>query len=293
MRLVLALRTGSETGRRAGGSRQRRMDESVDGRRLLKLYVMTDLEGPALVNRFDQTRGADPEIKHEAKRCLTGEINACVAGILQADPAADVIVWDGHGNGGINGIDLHPEARLIARGPIVPPYGLEATYDALFFVGQHARMGSGGVLCHTYSSRTIESFHINGVEMGEFGCRALLAGTLGIPAVFLSGDDVAVREAQALVPDLVGVAVKQALGRELALHLSHAKACERIRHGSAEAVSRTRRIPPYRLEPPYEQVVTLLPEGCRGWEKWLARGYEPTGPRTLRKCSDDLCRLHV
>ncbi len=38
---------------------------------------------------------------------LTKEVNACVDGILDATPQAEVVVWDGHGSGGIIEDDFH------------------------------------------------------------------------------------------------------------------------------------------------------------------------------------------
>ncbi len=257
----------------------------------MKIYIITDLEGPALINRFDQTRDVTPEEKKRSMALLTGEVNACVDGILDAEPGAEIIVWDGHGSGGIDELRFHPRAKLIARGPIRPPYFLDASFDALFFVGQHARAGSGGVLCHTYSSRTIEYFKINGREMGEFGCRALMAGTMGVPAALVTGDDRAVQEARELVPAIVGVAVKQALGVELALHLSHAEACARIRAGAAEACRKIEHIPPFFFPGPYEQEIRVY-KGVN-LDGYLRRGFDPVDERTVRKKSDSILDLHV
>ncbi len=258
---------------------------------MMKIHIITDLEGPAMINRFTQTRDVTPEEKKRSEYFLTGEVNACVDGVLDAFPDAEVIVWDGHGSGGIDEMRFHEKARLIARGPIRAPYFLDGTFDALMFVGQHARKGSGGVLCHTYSSKTIEYFKINGIEMGEFGCRALMAGTFGVPTVFVAGDDVAVAEARELVPDIFGVAVKKALGVELALHLSHGEACRRIRQTAAEAARNAGSITPYFLPPPYEQEIRVL-EGV-SIMGYLNQGYELIDARTVRKRSDNLLDLHI
>ncbi len=226
----------------------------------MRAYILTDIEGVAGVNRWEQGgRDGDSPAKHAAMRLLTAEVNACVDGILDAAADAEVVVWDGHGNGAIVYEDLHPRARLIARAPIAAPYLLDRGFDALYFVGQHAMAGTpGATLCHTYSSKTIEYFRLNGVPMGEFGCRAAMAGELGIPTVFVSGDDKAVAEARALVPEIAGVAVKEGLGPELALHLSAAEARARIREGAAEATRRAGTIRPVLVAPPYVLEVRYL-----------------------------------
>lgn len=87
----------------------------------MKIYILTDLEGPAMVSRFNQTREEGPQ-KQTAMKLLTWEVNAAITGILDVDSQAEIVVWDGHGNGGIDVLEFHPEAKLITRGPITPPY---------------------------------------------------------------------------------------------------------------------------------------------------------------------------
>ncbi len=257
----------------------------------MKVYIITDLEGPALISRFDQTRDVTPEDKPRWMRLLTGEVNACIDGILDFDADAEIIVWDGHGSGGIIEEEFHRDAKLLARGPISAPYYLDESFDALMFVGQHARAGTDGVLCHTYSSKSIEYYKINGVELGEFGCRALMAGTMGVPTIFVAGDDVAVAEARELVPNIVGAAVKQALGRELAIHLSHGAACDLIRERAKEACAALDEIQPYFFAGPYTQEIRYL-EGVSIGPS-LEQGWEFVDSRTVRKTADDICELRV
>jgi D-amino peptidase len=257
----------------------------------MKIHIITDLEGPAMINQFSQTRDVTPEEKQRSMWFLTGEVNACVDGILDFDPDAEVIVWDGHGNGGIDYQRFHKQAKLIAHGPIRPPYYLDDSFDALMFVGQHAKMGDRGVLAHTYSSKSIEYYKINGVEMGEFGCRTLMAGTMGVPTTFVTGDDVTIEEAQELVPGIVGAVVKIALGRELAMHLSHEAACELIRQKAGQACERTGQIEPYFFEGPYVQEIRVL-EGI-SIQHYLDQGAEFVDSRTVRRHADNICDLSI
>jgi D-amino peptidase len=261
---------------------------------LMKIYILTDLEGAAGVSRFSQTRDyrEDPEQKREARELLTTEVNAAVDGILDVAANAEVVVLDGHGNGGIDIRILHPKAKLIARGPVKPPYFLDESYDALFFVGQHAMAGvENAPLCHTYSSKTIEYYKINGRLIGEFGARAILAGTFGVPTVFLAGDDKAADEARQMVPGIVTAEVKEGLGLELALHLSPAAARALIRRKAAEAVASISRIPPTVVDPPYEQEIRVL-EGV-SLDHYLERGAVRVDDRTAIKRSEVFSDLFV
>jgi D-amino peptidase len=145
----------------------------------LKIYLMTDLEGPAGVNRWAQTREGERPEKTAAMYLLTGEVNAAIEGILDVTPDAEVCVWDGHGSGGGLIFDaLHSHARVVLHGQgMGAPHHLDATFDALLFVGQHAMAGTQDApLCHTYSSRTVQHYKLNGVLVGEIGCLAAMAG---------------------------------------------------------------------------------------------------------------------
>ncbi len=51
----------------------------------MKIHIMTDLEGPAGVNRWIQTREGETPEKAAAMRLLTAEVNAAIKGIHEAD----------------------------------------------------------------------------------------------------------------------------------------------------------------------------------------------------------------
>jgi D-amino peptidase len=136
---------------------------------------------------------------------------------------------------------------------------LDQGYDALFFVGQHAMAGTENApLSHTFSSKTIDYYKLNGITMGEFGCRAALAGSLGMRTVYISGDDKAVAEAKALVPGIHGAVVKEGYGIEMAIHLSPQRARDVIRETAQQAIQDVGSIPPFVMDPPYEQEIRFL-----------------------------------
>ena len=258
----------------------------------MKIYIITDLEGVAGVQRWAQTREQGPQ-NEQAVRLLTAEVNAAVDGILKTVPQAEVVVWDGHGSGGIDVERLHARAYFIPRGPIAPPYFMDEGVDGLFFVGQHAMAGTPDApLSHTYSSKTSAYYKLNGIMMGEFGCRAALAGSLGIPTVFISGDDKAVEEARALVPGIYGAVVKEGRGIEMAIHLSPARACQRIREVAAEATAHIDAVAPFVLDPPYTQEIRLLKNvDVSGYFRYPnARQLDA---RTFVLQRDDLCDLRI
>ena len=68
-------------------------------------------------------------------------------------------------------------------------------------------------------------------------------------------------QAKELSSDIVGVAVKQSLGPELALHLSHEAAGQLIRENAAEACARIDDIQPFFIPGPYTKEIRVKP-GC-------------------------------
>src|SRR5262249_24450893 len=133
--------------------------------RAMKLFILTDLEGVAGAERWDQTYEDGP-YRPQTMKLLAKEVNAAVEAILECEPAAKIEVLDGHGPGGLYREDLHPRARYLRGGR--PHATLDTSYDALLFVGQHAMAGTfHAPLAHTYSSRSIAYYRLNGAFVGE------------------------------------------------------------------------------------------------------------------------------
>ncbi|HET6486721.1 MAG TPA: M55 family metallopeptidase [Spirochaetia bacterium] len=210
----------------------------------MKAFVMTDLEGVAGVVSFEEQTRPDTRYGEQAKRLLTAEVNSCVQGLREAG-VTDVVVLDGHGDGGIVYEEIHPEARLIHGKPLAEEWRNQMEgMDVAVIVGQHAMAGvPDGNLNHTQDSRSITYFTLNGRLIGETAQFALFAGSYGVPLIFLSGDEAACREAQELIPGVTTAAVKKGLGRNSAVSVSAPRSRELIRAGAAAAVARQRTSP--------------------------------------------------
>ncbi len=222
----------------------------------MKAVMMTDLEGVAGVVSFADQSYPDGQYYEAAKRLLTGEINAAVDG-LSAAGVEEVLVIDGHGPGGVCYEDLHPGARLLHGRPLAPAAvrdPLVASYDVAVMVGQHAMAGVADAnLGHTQNSRAIDYYKLNGRPIGELAQFALYCGALGVPLIFVSGDDAGCREAEALVPGITTAAVKQGLSRSSAISLAMSESRRRIRAAAECAVRRHQAapLPPLRWPGPY------------------------------------------
>jgi D-amino peptidase len=178
---------------------------------MVKVYIVTDMEGVAGIVRWEQCRVGTPEYL-AALPLLIGEVNAAVEGAF-AGGASNVLVNDGH-NGGYNftyaypGLD--PRASYLT-GPARPKMlcGLDDSFDAVMMVGSHPMAGTQvGNLAHTQSSKTVARYCVNGRPTGEIGQAAIIAGHYGVPLVFVSGGYAATEEARALVGNVETAAVK-------------------------------------------------------------------------------------
>lgn len=90
--------------------------------------------------------------------------------------------------------------------------------------------------------------------MGKIGMNLLTAGSHGLPNVFISGDEAAVAEAKALVPGMVGVAVKRGLHPHgVVLHRADETRAA-LRAGAARAMGLVRSIGAFTMARPYRMV---------------------------------------
>jgi D-amino peptidase len=253
--------------------------------------IRTDLEAVVGVDSFTQTRAGDStkSEKDPAMRQLAREVNACVEGIRDVDPDATISVWDQHGSGGLYQEDIEG-ATYKRDGDSIPEYS-EA--DAKYDVGQHAMAGTvNAPLRHTYSSRSVDYYKLNGTFIGEFGGRALLAGERGLPTVFLSGDDKACHEAEMFVPEIETVTTKFGTGEESAEHRDVDTVLAEIRETAARAARRYDEIPPFTgLQPPYELIVRYY-DPIDDQSMPDAENVERVDSRTIAVRGSDLMDVH-
>ena len=205
----------------------------------MKVAIMTDIEGVAGVVTFEKDSYPTGKYYEDAKKLLTEEVNAAVAGFVEAG-ATEVLVMDFHGPGGIAFEVLKSPATLMHGRPLAPMSVWQSVmkeYDVVAIVGQHAMAGTAqGDLNHTQSSASIDYIRLNGKNIGELTQFALISGAYGLPVILLTGDDAACREAEEFIPGISTVAVKRSLGRNSAVSLSAEESRRRIRAGAKAAL---------------------------------------------------------
>lgn len=260
----------------------------------MRIFMLTDLEGVAGVVSFEPQTFPTGKYYDNACRLLTAEVNAEVEGLL-ASGATEILVADGHGPGAIWFEDLHPKAKLLHGRPITWKQFIGAVqgFDAAVIVGQHAMAGTQtGNLNHTQSSASIDFFKLNGRPIGEIAQFALYAGACKIPVIHLTGDEDACREARELIPGIATTAVKQGMGRGVAISISASESRRLIRAGAEAALRNHQKNPvaplvwpgPYVLEKRFFQTDAADLAA-------LAQGVERVDSQTIRLRGDDIQSL--
>lgn len=228
----------------------------------MKVFISADIEGVSGVVHGEHTVRDGRE--HDLARVLLSEeVNACVLGVLEAG-AKEVVVNDAHGTmRNIYHEKLHPEAELILGSPkkLAMMEGIDETFDAAFFLGYHARMGTTGILNHTFHGGVVQTIIVNGIEVGEFGLNALVAGAYEVPVVFTSGCGNLVKEAEALIPSIYPAIVKKTINRTTAQNLHPVKAREKIKRVAKEALCHSKEITPLKMQGPFIVELKFLTTG--------------------------------
>jgi D-amino peptidase len=255
----------------------------------MRVFISSDMEGTAGIVDWAQCRG--PGVEYEmGRRLLVAEVNAAIAGVADGG-ATDVLVNDSHGTmANLPPDELAADARYLSgrHKPLYMMQGLDGSFGAVLFVSYHGSMGSSGVLSHTYNPRAISAVRLNGTTVGEAGINALVAKAHGVPVALVTGDQITIEETKAVLPEAVGVVVKQAVTRFSAESLHPRAACIAIRAGAKAAVERVIAgdIGPPPIELPAHLEVDWLTADMAEMATSIG-GIERTSPRTVAIQGDD------
>ena len=182
----------------------------------LKVFISVDMEGVAGVVHWEDVsrNGKDYDLFREL---MTQETNAAIEGAIAAG-ATEILVRDAHGSArNILPHLLDKRARLFRDWGYTEfemMEGIDETYDAVVFIGYHAKAGTkDSPLAHTISGGVIKDLSVNGISLPEAGYNALMAGYFDVPVVFLSGGKAICEQAKELFGEVETVVVKEGLGK--------------------------------------------------------------------------------
>ncbi len=257
----------------------------------MNVFISCDMEGATGIVHVDQllNKGYDYA---RARKFLTGDVAAACEGALEAG-ASRVVVCDGHGSMRNLLLEELPEPVEVVVGPassrlLCQCEGLDESFDAVMFVGYHARNGTpGAVLPHTWIGSLVHEIKVNGEVFGEAALNAAVAGHFGVPVVMAAGDEALVREALEILPDLETVATKRAVGRASAICRTPGWTRAAIRAAAEKALRRRRRPKPFTVKAPV--VVTIGFHDVRMADRAMKRPLlERTGPRSVAFSRPDM-----
>ena len=214
----------------------------------MKVLISVDMEGISGVVHSSQASPGARDYEW-ARTMMAGDANAAVEGALEGG-ATEVVVADAHdGMRNLRLNELHPRASLVSGSgrPLSMLHGLDESFSAVFMIGYHTRCGTPeGIMNHAYISRGLFQVFLNGQPAGEQAIFGMLAGSMGVPVVLVSGDEATCDEARSIFPGVTTVAVKKGIHRFAAHCLSQAEAHRLLREGAAEALRNLDRVQPLR-----------------------------------------------
>ncbi len=255
----------------------------------MDVYIVVDMEGLSGITDGRMIRTGHSEWANRGRWQATYEVNAAIDGALAAG-AKRIWVKDGHDSGeNILREELRKEAELISGssasgiGGLLP--GMNSSFDCLFQLGFHARMGTSEAhFDHTISTATVSEIRLNDIPVGELGIYGLYAGLYGVPTVLVTGDVAATLEATDLFGDIETVAVKQGIGRFSTRTLSPEETRPRIREAAEAAVSLA--IKPWQLSTPLTVEIDFL-RSAEADMAQLVPGAERSGARRVTYTHSD------
>ena len=258
---------------------------------VLKVFISIDMEGvTGVANWEDVSRdGKDYDL---FRKLMTLEANAAVEGAAAAG-ASEIWVRDSHGSARNILPDLLDRRTTLVRdwsgGPKGMMEGIDESFDAVIFIGYHAKAGTPDSLLEHTSSGSVTDFSVNGISMPEAGYNALIAGEYGVPVVFVAGDRTLCEHVTALFGEVETVPVKHGIGAA-AVSLHPEVTREQIRTGVEKALRRLPDFAPYRLDAPYTLVVKLKDETIVNKGSYYP-GAQRTGDWELTYTSDDFLEI--
>jgi D-amino peptidase len=204
----------------------------------MKIYISVDIEGVAGSTHWDEIEKSHRDYP-EFREQMTREAVAAIEG-AEAAGATDIWVKDAHETGRNLIISMLPaNVRLIrswAGHPFCMIQELDDSFDAIAMIGYHARAGSeANALAHTLSLKAAR-IALNGTPASEFLIHALAGATVGVPTVFVSGDEGLMEEVRTTNPHIATCGVKQGVGQST-ISMTASAAVTAIREGVSQALN--------------------------------------------------------
>lgn len=202
----------------------------------MKIYISADIEGVTGVVHWDETEKSRLDFNDFALQ-MTKEVVAACEGASAAG-AEDILIKDAHDSArNINAGELPENTRLVrgwSRHPFCMMQELDNTFDAAIMIGYHSAGSiSGNPLSHTLSNTKVNYIKINDEIASEFLVNAYAASLVGVPVVFVSGDEELCCSINKTNSSIKTVGVKKGVGNSV-VSIHPGTAVKKIKSGVEE-----------------------------------------------------------
>jgi len=231
-------------------------------RAAVRVLVYHDMEGLAGQDDWRTYLFSHPEKYPEGQKMLAADLNAVIEG-LYAGGATQVDVVDAHGSGNpepdVRRDLLDQRAKQVIRDRAFDPY-VDITapnvYDAVVAVGMHAKTGSKGFASHTITLGM--DVLMNGKSITESEIVGYSWGGVGVPVIFVSGDD-RLREDLRVMPWIEFVVTKKATSASTVELRPVDSVHAEMRDKAARAVRQISRAKPMKIATPIRAALRAVP----------------------------------
>jgi D-amino peptidase len=196
----------------------------------------------------------------------------------------EVVVADGHGDAHNIDPDRLPENVWLVRSwprPLLQMQGAESEHvEACAFIGYHAgNTSQDSILAHVYHGGAYRMIRLNDEPCSEGYLNAALAGALGRPVVFVSGDEHTIEDARRYAPEGVRFLAKHSIGLRSQMSLPPAQVRRQLKEAVACALGRP--LPrPFVLQGPFRLEIEMISRVSAEMLAYLP-GVQRLGPWTI------------
>jgi D-amino peptidase len=180
----------------------------------MKVFISADIEGVTGIAHWDEAEKSKADYAPYQEQMHREVIAACEGAM--AAGADEIWVKDAHDSGRNLVPQRMPQQVRLIRGWSGHPFSmvqeLDESFEAVIFIGYHSKAGANtNPLSHTMSTNVTRVL-VNGEPVSEFTLHANVAEMLGVPVVFISGDEGICSDAREYIPQIHSVSVNRGVG---------------------------------------------------------------------------------